>query len=298
MAKGKAKIPLHLLGELSSENSKWFRAYEKSPKAPTTKSYRTKVERFLRYTKHNQKPFYTFIQDDVINFIEMLEKEGEYRGGGIDPYIGAISKCAEILRDEYPKKFSPFFLADISKLKKNEKSTPSGQALTSTQISYIRKYNTEHAEQDDFYGEYIFEMIFQLGLQLEELQLYQPKDYDREKQCFISAGGEPIPYQISVIDSLLIRFLDSAKDISNKHVDFSSESRKYFKEVTAYLKGKDVYSEGRNINSEYLKQSHTAYFIPCPNCKKETENIEENWVLTKVESSDVYRLYCKTCKGK
>ena len=48
----------------------------------------------------------------------MLEEAG-YEGGGIDPYISAISKCAEIFRDEYPEVFSPFFLEDINKIQTN-----------------------------------------------------------------------------------------------------------------------------------------------------------------------------------
>ncbi len=184
MARSSVKIPPEELGELSPENIKWFEVYEKHANAPKTKEYRDKVRQFLEYKKHNQKPFSSFEQADVSNFIAMLEREG-YKAGGTDPFISAISKFAEILRGEYPETFPPSFLSNISKSRKNEAGESSGEVLTLGQISLIKKYTLE---QGDLFEKYIFEKLFREGVQLEKLQIMGENDFDGENDFIYKAN--------------------------------------------------------------------------------------------------------------
>jgi len=183
MAKSSVRIPPGLLGELSQENNKWFEFYEKHPNAPKTKSYRKKVRYFLEYKGHNQKPFYSFGEAEVNNFLDMLKSAGYNRG--IDTFISAISKCAKILREEYSDIFPPSFLSSISKSRKNEASESSGEVLTLRQISLIKKYTLE---QGDLYEKYIFENLFRRGVQLESLKVVEKIDFDEDVDFIYKAN--------------------------------------------------------------------------------------------------------------
>lgn len=258
MAKRDVIIPPHFLGEVSEENKKWFKIYCDNPKAPKTQSYKDKVRKFLEYVKHNKKPLYEFEQADVEIFIEMLMDAG-YGGGGIDQFICAISGCARILRKYDPVTFPPSFLSSISPtLRMNEESKSSGDVLTLKQLSLIRKFTLE---QDDRVDKFIFEALFRQGVQLEELQSIGKRD------------------------------LDSS-------LDYKYKANQYFKKLTEYLKKHREYAKVKNVNAEHFKQSHQAYFFPCPICQKEFENIAENWVLVRTEFDSEYRLVHAACKDR
>jgi hypothetical protein len=257
MAKSRVGISPDLLGELSQENSKWFEFYENHPKAPKSKSHRNKVRSFLSYKEHNQRPFYSFGNADVENFKAML-KRSDFKGGGIDPYISAISKCAKILREERPDIFPPSFLSNISKSRNNEASESSGEVVTLKQISLIKKYTLE---QGDLYEKYIFEKLFHQGIQLEELKTIGKEDFSRD-------------------------------------VDLIYRANQYFKKITQYLIEKGEYARTKNINSEYFKLSHQAYFFLCPFCQERIENIAGNWILVRTEFDNEYRLVHAACKDK
>jgi hypothetical protein len=257
MAKRSVRIPPELLGEVSEENRKWFEIYCNHPKAPKSKSYRKKIKNFLEYKDHNQKPFYTFNQIEVDKFIEMLIDAG-YGGGGIDPFISAISRCAQILRDEYPDTFPSTFLISISKSRINEVSKSYGGVLTLLQLSLIKKFTIE---QGDSFEKFVFEELFQKGVQLEELQSNGRSNFDSS-------------------------------------VDYIYKANQYFRKLTQYLREKGEYANTKNINSEHFKQSHQAYFFTCPICQEKFENLEENWVLVRTEFDSQYRLVHAACKDR
>lgn len=257
MAKSDVEIPPDLLGELSPENSKWFELYENHRLAPKTKSHRNKVRKFLEYKEHNQKPFYLFGQAEVDNFVTMLKSVG-YNTGGINPYISAISKCAYILREEYPKTFRPSFLSNVSKSRKNEARKSSGEILSLGQISLIKKYTLE---QGDLHEKYIFEKLFSRGVQLEELKVIGRNDFDED-------------------------------------IDFIYKANQYFKKLTTYLTEQGGYAKTTNLNSDHFKKSHQAYFFLCPICQERIENTAENWILVRTELDNEYHLVHATCKDK
>ncbi len=228
MAKRGVRIPPDLLGEVCEENRKWIEIYENHPKASKIKNYKSKFTRFLRYIEHNQKPFYLFDQADVDKFIDMLIDSG-YGGGGIDQFIHAISSCAQILRDEYHDQFPSSFLINVSKSLINEESKSYGEVLNLKQLSLIKKFTLE---KGDTFDQFVFEELFQKGVQLEELQ------------------------------SIGIRNSDTS-------INYKNKATKYFRKLTQYLQNQGEYFKAKNINSEHFKLSHEAYFFLCPICARE-----------------------------
>jgi site-specific recombinase XerC len=258
MARGTAKISSDELGELSSENKKWFEVYENHAKAPKTKEYRDQVREFLEYKNHNRKSFQAFDQTDVSNFIEMLEHAG-FQAGGINTYISAINACAKILHEEDSEAFTLSWLDGLRTKRKNkEESESPGEVLTVEQISLIKKYNREQGNE---ITRYIFDNLFRGGVQLEELQNIGKHDFRED-------------------------------------IDFINESAKYFRKITSYLIKSKVYTETAIINSKHFKLSHQAYFYQCPFCKEVFENVNQNWILLRTKYDTEYRLVHAACKGR
>lgn len=256
MAKKSIKIPESELGELSKENERWFNVYYNHPNAPKTEDYKNRVRDFLCFKKHNTKPFENFKLNDIENFKKML-KDSKYENG-INQYVSAISSFAKFLRKNYPETFPRSFLVDVASLREKGDSKPSGEVLSLTQISYIKKFNYEKA---DNYEKFIFEKLFNQGIQLEELQEIGNKELE-------------------------------------DNINYISKANQYFIKITEYLKNQRVYPELKNINSDHFKKTHQANFLLCPNCQKETENIAENWVLVRTEFDKQYHLVCINCKGE
>lgn len=249
-------IPESELGELSKENGRWFDVYYSHPNAPKDKNYKNKVRKFLCFKKHNTKSFENFKLNDIEEFKKML-KDLNYENG-INQYLSAISGFAEILRNDFPDKFPRSFLINVASLQEKRASKPSGEVLSLTQISYIKKFNDEEADK---YEKFVFEKLFNQGVQLEELQEVGNKELEG-------------------------------------NINYISKANQYFINITEYLSKQKVYPESKNINSDHFKKTHQANFLLCPNCQKKTENIAENWVLVRTEFDKQYRLVCINCKGE
>lgn len=71
----------------------------------------------------------------------------------------------------------------------------------------------------------------------------------------------------------------------------------HLQKIEEYLKIKGVYNEKRQLRYLDISKTHEAYFIKCPNCGMEYENISSNWALAKVDFSNDYYLVCAKCKG-
>ena len=260
MARRKKEIPPEMLGEISQENAEWLIFYENHPKAPKTEHYRNYVREFLCYINHNQKSFTKFTENDADNFIGMLERV-PFSGSGINNYIGAISGCARILREEKQDSFSPTFLINISKKRRKRQENeckPSSEYFTLRQISLIKKFTYEQCNDTD---QFIFNELYYNGIQLVELQ---------------SIG----------------------KELLDSKIDYIHKANQYFLKITEHLKEMGEYFEENNINSEHFKQSHKDFFIRCPFCEQDVENISENWILVRTEFTDKYRIIHSPCKDK
>lgn len=258
MARGSVKIPAQELSELSKENEKWFEIYERHSNAPKTKAYRDQVKEFLKYKRHNRKPLQSFDKKDINNFIEMIDSMG-FKAVSADSYISVINSFARILNEEDSATFPLSWLNGILTERKNKISNAEspGEVLSVDQLSLIKKFTQD---QGNKIWEYIFNKLFREGIQLEKLQIDGKHEIDVD-------------------------------------IDFINESTKYFQKITTYLKEKGVYTKTTIINSKHFKLSHKAYFLLCPFCKKEFENVDKNWILIRTEYDNEYRLVHAACKG-
>lgn len=281
MAKSKVKsLPQ---GEMEENNKKWFDEYIEHHHP---EGYNSLVERFLRFSDFQNRPFDTFVIDDLDRYKRILEVSG--RRSGNDFY--AIKNFRNFLRDKYQKQFGETFLPNLSRfIPRTQKSKTNGMVLSLPQISYIRKYN-----KSDIYDEYVFEVLFQLGVQKEYLKFCLPVYADPANRLFVLKGKkEPIPYN-DKIETLLSKIKD-AKKLEDK---IKKINHQYFYKITDYLRDDiKIFPENRKLNSSDILVSHQAYFFTCPNCGDKFENIAENWILAKMEVDNQNRLFCTQCKG-
>jgi len=181
------------------------------------------------------------------------------------------------------------FLHDLSKFISHKKTKKTnGTILSLPQISYIRKYN-----EGNVYDEYMFEVLFQLGVQKKYLKYCLPRYADFASKLFVfGEGKEPIKYN-NLVEELLPKVLDE-KILEDK---IKKINHQYFSRLPDYLLDKKIIPENRKLNSSDILVSHQAYCFTCPGCGYEFENVAQNWVLAKMKFDDQPRLFCAQCKG-
>ena len=283
------KIPKEFLGEISEENQRWFDLYQ-------DKNYRSQIKRFLRYKEHNNKPFHLMTIDDIRKFADMLDNlENPYKSNGFNNFIYGIAALAKTLREKQGKPFGKDFLVDITApLVKPTKDTESpGEVLTLEQIRGIRKYNKE---QKTIYEEYIFELLFQLGITIEDINYCKPKYQNNKENIFDIDGRKKFPYNKKIATLLEKLTPESREELDNKDFNNNYVSA-YLQKATAFLE-REIKYKGKDISKNHMTKSHNAYILSCPNCERKIENIAKNWILVRAEIDDEYRLVCAECKGR
>ena len=288
MAGSDAKIPPKLLGKIHPKNKEWFNLYDENN--ALTASYKKNIKEFLKFTEHNNRRFNEFTLNDVEKYRDMLIETAEFTSNSAGDVISAVSGFKNWLIDN-TKDFRPEFLYGILTLKpEREDSKNPRETLGTEQIFWIKKYNQE---QGTIYDTYIFELIFQLGINQNQLVLCLPKYKNLEKESFVYKDESEIPY-----NSKIAQLLGETDDINEDKLrhEMTNVSRGYFKRMTAYFN--EEYGFEKKINATNVRKSHEVYFVPCPNCREKTEYIAKNWILLRAEFNDEYRLVCAKCKGK
>lgn len=290
------RIQEEFLGEIRKDNQRWFDLYKAK-----NKNYHSQIRRFLRYTKHNEKSLDLITVDDIREFADMLENlEKPYKRSGFNNFIFGVSELAKFLRDEIGEPFPEEFLTNITAkemgiIKENEGTDSYGKALTQNQLWGIRKYNQI---QETRVEEYFFEILFQLGVTIEDLDSCKPK-YQNSSEKWFGFNKDPkknLTYN-KKIETVIERLsAEDKKEINNAVVD-NNEITKYLKRVTTFLK-KEINYTGKNINKDHIKKSHEVYILPCFNCGGKLENLADNWLLVHTESDENFRLVCVECKGE
>ncbi|NOU72540.1 hypothetical protein GC098_14075 [Paenibacillus sp. LMG 31458] len=159
------------------------------------------------------------------------------------------------------------------------------QPLTIEQIILIR-----NVFKTDYVRLFVFEMVYQYGLKLNELHQCIEKNYDFENRNFQLKGrSEPLQvneriHQIIVNNKKVLKLVNS-----NTNQDRLSEIGKKLQELglmDRLVRWKDV-DETRNVN-----------FFKCPRCREIYENTPDNWALIQYESDETETkwIVCKkTC---
>jgi hypothetical protein len=250
--------------------------------------YYQAIENFLKYSGLEGRSLDSFTTNDVKNYILALW-DHEIGSARTDLIIEAICTFKNYLieRNSFPSDF----LKDIRKFKVNEKSSPDTLSLTFEQLKRVRNFNKQCKS-----FEYLFEILFQLGIDKKDLVNCLPEYANLGTGEFIH-GKKVIKFN-QKIKYLLNNKFDS-KDIKRiiRNIDYL-----YFGKVTKDLRDNNLYQrpEPRQINYSDILDTHKKYILKCPNpeCNEFTENISSNWVLVKTNFEDEYRLFCSSCKGK
>lgn len=267
----KSVLPEPLRKEISSHNKVWFDKYQ--TESNNRKEYYPNIQEFLEFCAcNNDKEMHFIDRNDVDLYVATLRKYTD-SPSTINRRLSVLAGFGKFLRSQYPRVFGERFLSDLPPHEHTDKNPTDIKALSLEQLSHIKKYN--HRSVKD---QYIFELFFQLGIDKNDLI-----------ECKFPSTRN------TQLDEII-------KKVPPGEVT-EGTINSYFTRVTKHLKKQGVYQENRrSINSYDLAESHKAYFLKCPNCKRTLENITKNWVLAKAKFDnanyqDEYRIVCVQCKG-
>ena len=267
----KRLLPNYLRKEIASHNKLWLEKYQ--TESNNRKEYYPDVQEFLEFCAHNNDKEVQYIdRTDADLYITTL-KEYTNSSFTINRRLSALAGFRNFLRSQYPQEFGEEFLSDLPPHERTDENPKDIRALSLEQVSYIRKYNRRYLKD-----EYIFELFFQLGIDNNDLIACK---FPRIRTAQVDEIIKKVP-KGEVVEGTI---------------------NSYFTKITKHLKKQGKYDENRrSINSYDLAESHQAYFLKCPNCRRTFENIAENWVLARVKFDeagyqDKYRIVCAQCKG-
>lgn len=279
----KALFPKELLSEvIQKDNDHWMQEYFLSKNVG--KGYKDKLKNFFRYKKFAEKPFYEFTKKDIDDFIEVLI-ENNYTESGINPFLSAIREFKEYLIEKDPYHFHYFFLKDLKGEYFYNQNQDKDRALNLETLCYIRNYIMKNSKT-----QYMFELIYQLGIEKQQLESCLPEYADLKLKASI-VGDSNISFENSPYIEDLIK---EARQVENFKITYYMFSD-HMKKLSLHLLTNGIYD--KKILHSTILNTHRAYFLTCPNCGTVLENISENWVLAKTELSENYCLVCVRCKG-
>lgn len=184
-------------------------------------------------------------------------------------------------------KFRKDFLIDMNNIPLGGGDPSDAKSLNLLQLSYIREYNKHNV-----YDEYIFEILFQLGIDKQDLNICLQKNKDVVNHCFPRKNKEPILYNAKIAE--LLEKVQNDELIMKR---IRGIDQRYLKNATEFLRRKGVYNKDRQLNYSDIHKSYEAYIINCPNCGTPFENLSKYWVLAKAVIDEEYQLVCSLCKG-
>lgn len=140
-------------------------------------------------------------------------------------------------------------------------------------------------EKERFALLFTFEMVYQYGLQLQELTEVYQKNYDTNTRTLQIGKNRSIQLNDNlhsyIIKYDLIPMRKYRTSAFSYRLSEISEIAKSFRSVEVLHK--DIY------------QTHKHHFLPCPSCQTPTENNPSLWVILEFEEDNSQWLVCKEC---
>jgi hypothetical protein len=276
--------------EINPENNLFLIAFKNNNRFYKSGYYQN-IENFLKYKGISTKPLSSLTADDVEMYRDDMWKEG-VGSKRTDAIISAISTFKKYLITE--KSFPDNFLQRIEDLRINDKSLSDKSVIFSReQLFEIRAFNEQHST-----FEYVFEVLFQLGVDKKDLIFCTPHNADKARHAFINEKkGIFIKYNNRINDlfSLNCDEQELKKVITN--IDYQ-----YFQKLTNYLREEKniiIRPKPQQIIYSDIIKSRDYFIFRCPNenCSQFVENLAQNWVLVRTDFEADYRLFCNECKG-
>jgi hypothetical protein len=285
----KRNVPKEVhLQSLSDKSQKWYLGYEvwldNHPK-----NYKTGTKSQMSNNALNLLAAYPDINADVLNI------------RNIEEFVGYVDRASSNNNKiNYTKNFLVYLVENGAELsfspdvlngylfKNNELKDDlqeERQPLTIDQIILIR-----NVFKQDYVRLFVFEMVYQYGLKLNELQQCIEKNYDFEKRSFqLKSRNQPLQVNERVHQMILNNKKVLKHVNSNTNQDRLSDIGKKLQELglmDRLVRWRDV-DETRNVN-----------FLKCPGCREIYENTPDHWAIIQYESDETYTkwIVCqKTC---
>jgi|GEM_PF-6215367 len=192
----------------------------------------------------------------------------------------AIKPFLEMVNSETPLKFNILeFRKLMPKKEEMEGSLTKPIPLKIEEIIKIRRIL-----KGDYRRLFVFEMIYQYGLKLNELELISIEKYNENLKTIKLNKNKTLTLSKRIIDTIII-----PDKILNK-------------------KGKSAYSDiiteiGQKIERHLMWrdiiETRELFFFKCSICLNKYENIPDNWALIKYEGTDDSMwMVCKDCAIK
>src|SRR5690606_38311017 len=137
-------------------------------------------ENFFRFKLFSDKPFNLFTENDVSAYIEVMI-DNDFSMNRINMLVSNLASFRLFLIERHSNFFSQYFLNNINELKlgRPEKKYSESQSLNYQQLELVKKFilNNERTE-------YIFQILYQLGIDKKDFEVCTPENAIPEKQIF------------------------------------------------------------------------------------------------------------------
>jgi len=136
---------------------------------------------------------------------------------------------------------------------------------------------------------YVFYIYYHYNIKKSDLKYFDPTTANLEEGYFNYRNEK-------------LYFTDKISEALNKgkKIDCLTQSmvEYYFGVMTNYLQDKGYFLKEQTFSFDNIKHTRNRYKMKCPCCGEMSENISENWVLIRLENSELKQIVCKKCKGE
>lgn len=263
---------------LTVNNRRWFEKYISRIKAQgktreSIKQYSNIIINLLE--EDIEKDISEVDLDTFTRFIYKTEK-----GTRVNFKIGRIQDFLRIVEQDVETRVKPEDLEQFKSSKNDlERDKRKAEPLNIIDIVKIR-----NILKNDLNKLFIFEMVYQLGVTLDELEEITWENYNFDTNTF--------------------RFSTRTLRVTEKIANIISSKSKVLSQKTRSAYSYNISEIGEMINRKLIWrdiiETRNEYFFRCSLCNKQYENIPENWALLQFENDvdNVKWIVCKNCTLK
>lgn len=251
----------------------------------TILKYKAAYERIFKYIENWDIDFKDYNSEIYLRF-QINSLDSNISPNRLDFFSSAISNLGKFLQEKYPDKFDRNFLKDIERNISEEKKNAPSRALKIYELNSLKEYLKL---EDNYKVAYVFYIYYHYDIKKSDFHFFDPNKANKINNYFIKGTSK-------------IYFTDQINSIVNSGKKFDKLTQSmveyYFKIMTTFLQEKGFFSKEQSFTFDGIKQTRKRYFMKCPCCYEMSENISDNWVLVRLDFSDVKQLVCKKCKGE
>ncbi len=269
------------ISNLTPNNQKWLNEYinelnEQNKSQDTISNYTNASINFVEFCGYVDLDKVSL--EKVKEFLELSNSQNRYNGK-----LYAIRGLFEIASKYVPLSFD---IKEISSFiiprKEIEKTARKTLPLTIDEIIKIR-----YELRDDYNRAYVFEMLYQYGLTLDEMVLCIDRNYNENTKTFHLTSGKIIH-----INSIIQNIIEKRSKVLNPETKYGYKKRNAYQNNISEI-GEKI---GRQLTWFDIRDTRLIYFFKCHVCNGIYEAIPENWALQQFED-DIYKIKWITCRS-